>query len=322
MIPTYNCAEYLRETLASVLAQDPGPDVMQIAVVDNCSTEDDPAAVVAELGKGRVEFYRQPENVGPMNNSHTCFELARGHLIHLLHSDDCVCDGFYEKLGGVFHENPQIGAAFCRSIYIDEDSNWQGFSSLELPESGILPSDWVERIAEICCISVPSVAVVRREVYEKLGGFDRRCGLSGDWEMWVRIFNNYPMWFEAQPLAMWRRHFLSVTRVNAKSKTFIQETFDTVEMIFKSYLPYAVNGKIHKKAKLNCAFLSLDSAKALLNQEQISEAIAQIHTAFKYSFSFPVLRATAKIILWNGTLCLLRILFSTSRDQTKATALN
>ena len=34
MIPIYNSASYLRETLASVLAQDPGPDLMQIAVVD------------------------------------------------------------------------------------------------------------------------------------------------------------------------------------------------------------------------------------------------------------------------------------------------
>ena len=35
MIPTYNCANYLRETLASVLAQDPGAEIMQIEVIDD-----------------------------------------------------------------------------------------------------------------------------------------------------------------------------------------------------------------------------------------------------------------------------------------------
>ena len=64
MIPTYNCAGYLRETLACVLAQDPGPDQMQIEVVDDCST-DDPQAIVDELAPDRVSFHRQPENRRP-----------------------------------------------------------------------------------------------------------------------------------------------------------------------------------------------------------------------------------------------------------------
>ena len=71
MIPTYNCAGYLRQTLASVLAQDPGSEFMQIEVVDDHSTRDDPAAVVEELGHGRVGFYRQPENVGYIRNFET-----------------------------------------------------------------------------------------------------------------------------------------------------------------------------------------------------------------------------------------------------------
>jgi glycosyltransferase involved in cell wall biosynthesis len=72
MIPTYNCAHYLRETLASVLAQDLGPEKMQIEVVDDCSTLDNPAAVVKELGRGRVEFYRQPKNQGYIRSKHAC----------------------------------------------------------------------------------------------------------------------------------------------------------------------------------------------------------------------------------------------------------
>lgn len=72
MIPTYNCAQYLRKTLESVLAQDPGQERMQIEVVDDCSTEDDPQSVVDELGRGRVSFFRQSQNVGLVRNFETC----------------------------------------------------------------------------------------------------------------------------------------------------------------------------------------------------------------------------------------------------------
>ena len=56
MIPVYNCAEYLRVTLASVLAQLSAEDDSQIEVIDDCSTRDDPAAVVAECGDRRVTY--------------------------------------------------------------------------------------------------------------------------------------------------------------------------------------------------------------------------------------------------------------------------
>ncbi|NJO94262.1 MAG: glycosyltransferase family 2 protein [Hydrococcus sp. RM1_1_31] len=57
MIPNYNCTHYLVQTLKSVLEQDPGSEVMQIEVLDNCSTQDDPEAIVNEIGKGRVFFF-------------------------------------------------------------------------------------------------------------------------------------------------------------------------------------------------------------------------------------------------------------------------
>lgn len=116
MIPTYNCAEYLRETLKTVLAQDLGVEMMQIEVIDDHSTNDDPEAVVEELGKGRVQFYRQPQNVGYIKNFETCLQRSRGQLIHLLHGDDCVLPGFYHKMQALFEQYPKIGSAFVGTL--------------------------------------------------------------------------------------------------------------------------------------------------------------------------------------------------------------
>ncbi|NMG06417.1 glycosyltransferase [Brasilonema sp. UFV-L1] len=305
MIPTYNCAEYLRQTLASVLAQDLGPKVMQITIVDDCSTQDDPAAVVEELGRGRVEFYRQPKNVGATKNFQTCLELARGKLIHQLHGDDYVHDGFYQKMQKAFSDYPEIGAAFCRNIFIDEHGNLQHYSDLELPESGVLPGKWLEQIVGVCRIQTPAI-VVRREVYEKLGGFDHRFSLGGeDWEMWVRIAANYPMWYEVEPLAVYRLHSQSLTRRNVVNGVYIEQLYKAIT-VFQSYLPKTFPSKILKQAKRNCAFFALETADKLLAKGDIPKALSQIHTALRYSRSFRVIRSAARIILLYRTLWLLR----------------
>lgn len=301
MIPTYNCAKYLRETLASVLAQDPGPDVMQIAVVDDRSTQDDPAAVVEELGRGRVEFYQQPENVGLTRNFQTCLERSRGRLIHQLHGDDCVRDGFYQKMQRAFSENPEIGAAFCRHIFIDEHGYYQYLSGLEQAESGVLPSNWLELIAGFQRIQTPAI-VVRREIYEQLGGFDHRLvSCAEDWEMWVRISARYPMWYEVEPLAMYRKHSNSITKRNVQTGIYIRQMREAIE-IFKSYLPKAVAGKVCQKAGQNCAFYALELADEILATGDMPSAITQIREALKCSRSFRVIRSAGRIILWDGSL--------------------
>ena len=98
IIPTYNCANYLKETLASVLEQDPGEASMEIIVVDDHSTKDDPEAVVKEFGKGRVKFIRQEKNIGKVKNYETGLKASRGRYIHQLHGDDLVYDGFYKEI--------------------------------------------------------------------------------------------------------------------------------------------------------------------------------------------------------------------------------
>jgi hypothetical protein len=201
MIPTYNCAAYLRETLASVLSQDPGPERMQIEVVDDCSTKDDPEAVVQELGGGRVGFHRHPHNLGLTGNFNACLARSRGEWVHLLHGDDCVLPGFYQVMGHTLAAHPEVALAFCRSFTITEHGDIEILSprTRELEQGGCrFPPMHLENP-----IRTPS-AVVRRAFYEKYGGFDPRFSHTADWEMWMRATVVGGAVAVNQPLAAYR----------------------------------------------------------------------------------------------------------------------
>jgi glycosyltransferase involved in cell wall biosynthesis len=183
MIPTFNCARYLRDTLESVLAQDPGPDQMQIEVVDDCSDIDNPAEVVNEIGGDRVSFHKKSVNEGAVRNFNTCLELSRGHLIHILHGDDFVEMGFYREIGAAFEASPECAAVFCRAFDIREDRDLLGLSNF--CQSLRDASDNARELMMSNPMRTPG-AVVRRCFYERYGGFDTSLVHVADWDMWVR----------------------------------------------------------------------------------------------------------------------------------------
>ena len=293
MIPTYNCADYLRKTLAAILAQDPGPELMQIEVVDDCSTNDNPAAVVAELGKNRVQFFRQSKNLGVPKNFDTCLERSQGHLVHILHGDDLVLEGFYDKMQNAFEQQPNLGAAFCRHIFIDEEGGQQNLSDLEQDKSGIL-NNWLERLASEQRIMTPSI-VVRREAYEKLGGFDQRLICSEDWEMWVRIAANYPIWYEVEPLAVYRMHNNSNTGRHIRTGEDMRYTRKAIS-IFKTYLPLTIAERVSKQARETYALSALDMAHSLLAKQDIKAALVQMKEALQFTFSARVVRRAIGLV--------------------------
>ena len=286
MIPTFHCAGYLGETLRSVLAQDPGPEAMQIEVVDDHSTEDDPEAVVREIGRGRVGFFRQPANVGTTRNFATCITRSRGRLVHLLHGDDLVRDGFYATLQRAFDTDAEIGAAFCRQVFIDGKGDWVGLSPLEQPCSGRLEGA-LERLATEQRIMTPSI-VVRREVYEALGGFDDRLRCSEDWEMWVRIAAHYPVWFEKEPLALYRMHSNSNTGRHVRTAEDMRYTREAIDL-FRSHLPPARAADIVRTAKQQYALAAIRTARSLLESRDLDGARAQLAEALRLSRSPRVL---------------------------------
>lgn len=257
--------------------------------MDDYSTQDDPRAVVEELGCNRVKFYQQPHNVGYISNFNTCLKRSKGKLVHLLHGDDCVREGFYACLQLAFEKQPSIGAAFSRNIAIDENGNWQWFSKLLRQESGIL-ENWLEQISIINLLQPPSI-VVRRDVYEQLGGFDSRISCCAeDWEMWVRIAAHFSVWYEVEPLALYRCHSSSLTGRCARTGQNMRDLRKIMEMN-KAYFSTPTATEISRKAGNSWALYAIKHiSPKMLATGDTTAAITQIQEALKCSQSWETLQ--------------------------------
>ncbi|MGB3510823.1 MAG: glycosyltransferase, partial [Microcoleaceae cyanobacterium] len=285
MIPTYNPTSTLEQTLNSVLEQAPNQNEMQIEVIDDYSTQVNVEEVVKKIGQGRISYYRQPQNLGLVDNWNDCIKRASGHWVHILHQDDLVLPGFYENLRRELEENSTIGAAFCRHYYIDENNNKKMLSPLEKENLGII-SDWLEKIAVMQRIQCASI-VVKRSVYEKLGGFFPEANSAADWEMWKRIAAYYPVSYEPQTLACYRLHSTSESSRLIKFGGNIADTRKSIE-ISESYLPPEKAKKLSTLAREHYAISATQIARQMLSFGKVEVAMAQIKEALKCSQSSQV----------------------------------
>jgi len=205
MLPTYEPDERLGRSLEAVLAQARDSASMQIAVVDDGSRQVDVRALVRSFDPtGRVEIHLHERRAGLAGNWNRCLNLARGHYLHLLHQDDHVLAGFYDRIERGFRTAPMIGMAFCRSRIVDGHDRLIKTASRQRWTAGVLDG-WLPRIAERQRVQTPA-AVVARSTYERLGGFRSDLCHALDWEMWVRIAAAAPVWYDPRVLAVYRRH--------------------------------------------------------------------------------------------------------------------
>ncbi|MGL5080822.1 MAG: FkbM family methyltransferase [Microcoleaceae cyanobacterium] len=296
MIPTFNKVKYLEQTLKSVLSQAPHECEMQIEVVND---HPDPAIqselenIVQKVGAGRIKFYRHSsQDIGQTAIFNLCLNRAQGHWIHLLHDDDWVLPGFYQALERVISQGPNVGAAFCRHYYIDEKNRQRSVSFLEQETSGIL-ENWLEKIAISQRIQ-PSAIVVKRKVYEQLGGFNPEASSAADWEMWKRISVHCSIGYEPQPLACYRLHSISWTSRLIQTGENIADTRKAIE-ISQAYLPSEQSEFLSQQAREHYAIYAVNTAKQLLAQGEEKPAISQVQEALKCSHSAQVKQAVIQL---------------------------
>jgi hypothetical protein len=205
-----------------------------------------------------------------------------------------VRPGFYEAMQRAVASSPAIEAAFCRVITIDESDGWIDLSEREGKAAGVIP-DLIERLAVYNHIMFPSI-VVKRTAYERLGGFHPQLFHSADWDMWKRIAAHFPVWYEPEPLALYRIHTMSDTSRLMRTGANIDDARHAIA-IAEDYLPPARVRALSKAARLWHALYAVELAHEQAGKGDGVSARAQIRAAFRCSASAPVFAAALGFFL-------------------------
>ena len=169
-----------------VLAQDAGPDRMQIEVVDDCSTKVDVISLVRSIAGDRVTYFRNSTNLGLAGSWNTCIERAHGVWVHILHQDDYVGAGFYKRIEEAASAHPEVKLVATRSFVVNSQGiiDQVGPRIPPLENGGRSVSDFYYKNP----LWFPGV-VVQRDCYEDCGGFRTDLIFALDVEMWTRAIS-------------------------------------------------------------------------------------------------------------------------------------
>lgn len=291
MIPCYSARpDYLEITLRSVLQQDLGKTVMQIEVIDDCSPGGAPVELVRKIAGDRVTVHREERNLGIAGSWNRCIERAQGKWVHILHQDDLLLPGFYEKLKAGADSPAAPGLLYCRHAFMDAEGRQSWLSDLAAEKNGCL-KEALSHLARAQMIQTPAV-VVRRSAYEALGGFRSDLCFTLDWEMWCRIAVQFPVWYEPEVLACYRMHPANATSRLVEEGRDIEDIQKCIAIVSGYVTDPKTSAEVKQSALKKYALLAMDNAEALLDGGKLSAALRQIWGALRCDFSLKILRDT------------------------------
>ncbi len=182
IIPTFNRAHLLGETLAAVLGQTRAVD--EVIVVDDGST-DDTAERAAAFGS-RIALISQA-NAGKPAALNRGLAAASGERIWIVDDDDLPRPDAHETLAGLLERQPEAGFAYGRHdrfVVYAESKAKRFFGTGYWGEDD--PDRFLISTLEEFFVHQPGL-IVRADLYRRAGPFDTRLEASEDYDMLVRL---------------------------------------------------------------------------------------------------------------------------------------
>lgn len=207
ILPVYNGAKYLRESIDSVIAQT--YTNWELLIVDDCST-DETAEISKEYIKkdSRIKYYLNEVNLRLPRNLNKGFSLAQGDYLTWTSDDNNFRPTALEKMVNVLESDKeaQFAYASCRII----DDNGKEIEYIMVNDNG--------KNSIVGGNPVGACFLYTRKVYETVGDYNHELILVEDFDYWQRIFMRFKVVAITEILYNYRMHSGNLTNTMRKDQ--------------------------------------------------------------------------------------------------------
>lgn len=261
LMPCFNHGAFISEAIESVLAQT--FQDLEIIVVDDGSTEASTKTALSNLNTPRTTVLRTPNQGLPAARNHAA-RHASGPLFCALDADDRLAPTWFAKAVSVLDGQSNLSfVSHWLETFGDEHWTWR-------PERCDLP-------ALLARNTVNGAALVRREAFETVGGYDEsmRDGCE-DWDFWLRLVERgFEGTIIPEVLFYYRRRADSMSREMLDEQRYrrpLETLIAKHEQAYRAQLPAILAAKNAEAQHLIAEITTIERDRVLSLQPAIRRA--------------------------------------------------
>src|SRR5215469_4729485 len=273
IIPAYNAAPYIKETLESVFAQ----TYRNFGVIVVNDGSPDTPALEKVLAPYRANIvYLQQENRGLAGARNTGIRAATGGLVALLDADDIWMPDYLQVQAGYLKNHPEYDLVYCNAKFFGDHIH-DGMEYMDVCDSqGEATASAI--ITRRCHVFVSVTA--RREVLASLL-FDESLRSCEDFDCWLRLTAaGHRIGYHRKVLVRYRKHSASLS---ANGLSMAEHSIRVMGNALSLWPPSSREHQELLVAKAQrTADLEILKAKIALSEQRIPDAISHLEEANVY----------------------------------------
>lgn len=190
--PSYNMAEFLPETIESVLSQD-YPHIEYI-VMDGGSTDE--SVKILEKYTDRLRYVSVPDDGAP-DAINRGFRMAHGEVFAWINADDTYLPGAVSTAVQHLVSHPESAAVYGQAYWVDRQGEILRPYPTRACDFEVLGTD---------CVICQPACFMRSDAFTAAGGLNPHLQYTFDYDLWIRMARQHKLSYLPEYLATTRMH--------------------------------------------------------------------------------------------------------------------